>query len=358
MVGRRRQALLAVLVVGGSCLVLGAAGARAAGSGQPVKGERVVGAEEAPPVGPGPGRVFIVDPATGAVQVARFGKPGTLSGNSFRIGYDRARDALYVPSEAGRMTVLNGATLKPEAVFPIIGGARLALVVARRHLVLVLSGQDLAAYDLATHRPLFTLPVGGNAIAVSARGSRVFVGGNMDRSVTEVSLPGGRRVASYPIARSGDLLMADGHLFSADIKSGVLSMLEPRTGKIVTVRTNEVDPHFSYKRIGAAVAGFMQLAAARSGGIVYVAGFSGHILKFSAATGHSLGEVAVDAGPGANKLSGLAVLAGGREGVVTIESRGEAAVVDLRNGKILRLLKDVTSNRWVVALPVAPRHAA
>ena len=49
-----------------------------------------------------------------------------------------------------------------------------------------------------------------------------------------------------------------------------------------------------------------------AGRTVYVAGFSGHILKFSAAPAKYLGEIAVQPAKGANKLSALAIVDGGK----------------------------------------------
>lgn len=92
----------------------------------------------------------------------------------------------------------------------------------------------------------------------------------------------------------------------------------------------------------------MQLAVSPHANYVYAAGFSGHILRFSSRRDAYLGQVAVSAGPGANKLSGLAVLPGGRRGLVTVENRMEAVIVQLDSGKIWKTLPGVASNRWIV----------
>lgn len=170
----------------------------------------------------------------------------------------------------------------------------------------------------------------------------------MDTRVTEIALPTGKIVGTKAIAHSGDLLIAKGKLFSADMKSGVLSVLDLASGRITRIQTSETDPNFSYRTIPAAKAGFMQLAASPTGRIIYAAGFSGHILKFSTTSDKYLGEVAIAASEhGPNKLSGLAIIDHGREALVTIENRHEAAVVNLENGVIIRMFPGITSNRWI-----------
>lgn len=308
----------------------------------------VIGAAASPPAGSGPGRLFAVAPSAGQVRTGRFGKPGTPAGNSFFVGYDAAAGTIYVPSIAGRMTVRNAQSLRPVARFAVIRGARVARVVPRAHLVLVLSARDLAGYSLTTHRAVFTIPVGGNAIAVDAAQDRAFIGGNMDRTITAVGLPSGALLLRYAVAGSGDLAFAHGRVFSADIKTGVLSVLDPVSRQVVAIKTGEVDPHFSYGRIPAATAGFMQLALSPSGNTLYAAGFSGHILTFSTRDDRFLGEISVQAGKGANKLSGLAVVDHGREALVTVENRNETVLASLADGKVLRRFPGVGSNRWVV----------
>lgn len=313
----------------------------------PAAGPVILGAAANPPKGPGPGRLFVVNPAAGTTRSIAFAKPNTLAGNSFFVGYDPATETVFVPSPVGRITAIETQT-HYMASFPVIRGARVARAVPQQHLLLVLSAKNLAAYALSTHKPIFTLAVGGNAIAVNATGTKAYIGGNMDQTISEVDLPSGKINRSYPIVRSGDLQFANGMLFSADIKSGVMTVLDTHTGKIVRIATKEVDSHFSYARIEKATAGFMQLARSPDGQIMYAAGFSGHILKFSTTHPRYLGEVRVNAFSGPEKLSGLAIVDHGREALVTIENHHAAAVVSTQDGKPLHLIKDVASNRWVV----------
>lgn len=312
-------------------------------------GPLVLGAAATPPKGPGPGRVFMVNPASMQARGAHFAKAGTRAGNSFYAGYDAATGRIFVPSPVGRVTVLNAATGQRTGHFAVIRGARLARVVPRRRLLLVLSARYLAAYRLGSHHPVFTLAVGGNAIAVNEDATTVYVGGNRDQAITAVALPQGRITGSYPVAHSGDLLRAGDHLFSADMKTGVMSVIDLASHHVVRIRTPEVDPAFSYRAIPQATAGFMQLARSPDGKRVYAAGFSGHVLTFSVRHPAYLGEIAVQPKPGANKLSGLAIVNGGKDALVTVENRHEAALVRLSDGRILHVFKGVASNRWVVA---------
>jgi hypothetical protein len=110
--------------------------------------------------------------------------------------------------------------------------------------------------------------------------------------------------------------------------------------------TPEVDPAFRYDRIPAATAGFMQLAVSPGGRTVYAAGFSGHVLRFSAHEPAYLGEVKL-AVPSPAKLSGLTLIDGGHQAVVTVENRKEAVRFDLSSGKVLQRFADISSNRWV-----------
>ena len=323
----------------------------AAPSAYAATGGAVLGTAPNPPMGPGPGKLFMVNPGAMTARAASFATAGTVQGNSFFAGYDRATGTVFVPSPAGRVFMLSGTDLRPSGSFPVIGGARLAKALVGRKLLIVLSGKDVAAYKLGSHRPAFTLPVGGNALAVARRSGRLYVGGNADRAITAIDLASGRIVGTYPVARSGDLVLAHGHLFSADILSGVMSVVDLRTGHVTRLKTPEVDPHFSYRAIPAATAGFMQLAKSPAGNFVYAAGFSGHVLKFSAASPRYLGEVAVGAAKGPEKLSGLAVVDHGREAVVTIENHDQTALIRLATGKVLHLFSGVASNRWVVARP-------
>ncbi len=308
----------------------------------------VVGSFPAPPMGKGPGKIAVW-PVGGRPRVVRFGNAGTPSGNSFCIAYDNLNQSMYVPTFAGTTYIVNARTGRAEGRFATISGGRVAAISPDHRWLLVLSGRQLAAYALRSHRRRFLLPVGGNALVFNPSGHDVFVGGNMDKVLTEVGLPSGKIERRFAVHRSGDLAWARGQIFSADIKTGVMSVLNPKTGRIVYIKTGEVDPDFNYSKIPAAKAGFMQLAVSPRANYVYAAGFSGHILRFSSRSDSYLGEVAVPAGPGANKLSGLAVLPGGRRGFVTIENRKETVVVRLSSGKIGQTLPGIASNRWVVA---------
>lgn len=314
----------------------------------PIGMRQLVGAAASPPAGPGPG--VLVDWPVGAPKArdGHFGRPNTPSGNSFFLAFDGAQGTLYVPTVAGKTYVLSARDLEPIGQFSSLPGGRVARIVPGRRMVLILSAKELAAYSTGAREKLFELGVGGNALVVSPDGRRAFIGGNMDSTITEVSLPSGKVVRTFPIARSGDLAWADGKIFSADIKSGVMSVLDPRTGRITRIATPEVDPDFSYPHLAQARAGFMQVAVSPDQRTVYVAGFSGHILSFSTDKPAYLGEVAVSADPaGPNKLSGLAVLDNGREALATVENLHEAVVVKLSDGKILHVLKGAASNRWV-----------
>lgn len=311
-------------------------------------GASAIGVFPAPPVGKGPGKIAFWS-IGGRPRVASFGRAGTPSGNSFYIAYDNLHRKVYIPTFAGTTYVVNARTGHVEGRFATIPGGRVAAISPDHHWLLVLSGKQLAAYALPSHKRRFQLPVGGNALVFDPHGHAVFVGGNMDKTLTEVHLPSGRIVRRFPIHRSGDLVWAHNQIFSADIKTGVMSVLNPKTGRIDHIKTGEVDPNFNYAKIPAAKAGFMQLAVSPNQNYVYAAGFSGHILRFSARRDTYLGRVAVSAGPGANKLSGLAVLPGGKRGLVTVENRMETVVVRLANGKILRTLPKIASNRWLVA---------
>ncbi|HET9122825.1 MAG TPA: hypothetical protein VFN52_04915, partial [Acidiferrobacteraceae bacterium] len=276
-----------------------------ASSGHPQLADQVLGTFPVPPAGPGPGTVALW-PTHGTPKVIRFAPAGTPQGNSFYAGYDPSRQRVYVPTVAGITWVLDardGAVLQH---FPSPKGGRVARVSPDHRWLLVLSGKQLASYALSTYRRAWTLPVGGNALAFTAHGRAVFVGGNMDKDITEVRLPTGHLVRHYPIARSGDLLWAGQQLFSADISSGIVSALNPTTGRIVRIQTPERDPNFSYAHIAAAKAGFMQLAASPHQRTVYIAGFSGHILRISVAGDRFTGDLRVRA-PRPSRLSGIAV---------------------------------------------------
>ena len=308
-----------------------------------------VGAAASPPMGPGPGKLFAVDAAPASDRAGAFAKAGTPAGNSFFAAIDAATHTAFIPSPAGRVALVNTGTLRVTGGFATIPGARVARVLPGPRLLAVLSAKEIAFYRLSGHALVFGLPVGGNALAASADGKTVYVGGNMDSSVTAIDLAARSPVASWPVAHSGDLIRAGTHLFSADMRTGVMSVIDLADNSIVRLKTPEVDPRFSYRKIPAATAGFMQLARSPDGATVYAAGFSGNILKFDAAKPAYLGETRVAAGTGPEKLSGLAVAASGNEALVTIENRDESAIVSLATGKVLRVFPGVSANRWTAA---------
>ncbi len=309
----------------------------------------IVGARPAPPHGAGPGALMAWEPGTENTRKIEFGQAGTPSGNSFYIGYDAEHALLYVPTAAGRTYMFGAHDLSPAGDFESIPGGRVARVSPHSHLLLVASGTQTAAYSTGASPHLqFTADVGGNAIAFEPNGKRAFIGGNRSEQVTEIDTRSGKVTRRFPVARSGDLLWAEGKLYSADMKTGVLSVIDPDSGAVTAIRTEEVDPHFSYSHIGKAEAGFMQMAYAPGDHRVYVAGFSGHILAFSTREPKMIGQVRVAANAhGPNKLSGLAVFADGQEAITTVENIGTAVVVSLADGRILRRLDQVASNRWV-----------
>lgn len=313
-------------------------------------GVQVVGAFSGPPSGPGPGTIVDWTVGQSTARIGSFAPSGTLEGNSFYVGYDIPRHEIFIPTEAGTTVVMKPGTLKPIATFSSLPGGRLARVTPNHQMVLELSSTQIAAYSTrAGYSQRVVDPVGGNAIIVSPNGHDAFVGGNMDSTITEIALPSGRIIRHFSVPRSGDLVWAHGQIFSADIKTGVMTVLNPRTGTITRIPTPEVDPSFSYSDIPGANAGFMQVAVSPGQQYVYAAGFSGHILKFSALNDTYLGEVPMRVNlQGLNQLSGLAVLPGGKTAVVTVENLKETAVVELSSGKILRLLPHVASNRWLV----------
>ncbi|HCA26813.1 MAG TPA: hypothetical protein DEP05_04095 [Betaproteobacteria bacterium] len=282
-----------------------------------------------------------------------FGTPHTPSGNSFYPAYDSLERIAYVPTVAGVTYLLNPRTLRTVGHFNSLSGGRVARVTPNNRMLLVLSGKKLAAYSTGSgHSRLFILPVGGNAIALSPDGRFAFVGGNMSAHLTEIRLPAGRIVHKFPIKRSGDLVWAHGQVFSANMKTGVVSVLNPHTGKIVAIPTPEKDPAFSYRNILGAAAGIMQLAVSPDGLKVYGAGFSGHILVLSARDDAYLGGIPVAANAnGPNRLSGLAVVNHGKDAVTTIENLKETVVIRLSDGNILRVLQNTAANRWVATGP-------
>ena len=324
-----------------------ASASAAASSTHPQPVNLAMGIFPAPPVGGGPGTLAIW-PAHGAPFAARFGPDGTTRGNSFYAGYDADQQRVYIPSVAGVTVVLDARNGKVLQEFSSLSGGRVARVSPDHRSLLVLSGKQLADYALPSYKRRFLVAVGGNALAFTAHGHSVFVGGNMDPQLTEVRLPTGEIKRRYPIRRSGDLVWAGSQIFSADIQSGVLTALNPKTGRIVRIPTKEVDPHFSYARIASAKAGFMQLAAGPHERHIYAAGFSGHILRFSVHGDRADGSIPV-ALSGPKRLSGLIILPGGRTALVTIENRRESVVVELKSGKVLRTAPGIASNRWIAA---------
>ncbi len=315
-------------------------------------GTEVVGAFPTPPTGSGPGTLaawFLHPPTT---QVGYYGQPNTTSGNSFYVGYSAATHSIYVPTAAGTTYTLNSSTLQTTGSFPTIPGGRIVRLVPSQHRLLVLSGTALAAYSLNTHQELFQdSSLGGNALITNPTGQIAYVGGNMDSVITAVDVSTGQVLQTYPVPQVGDMVWAHGQIFAADIKTGVMTALNPLANTTVAMPTPEVDPQFSYSDIPAATAGFMQVTKGPHHNTVYATGFSGHILKFSAVQDKYLGEVAVNANPsstGGNKLSGIAILPGGNQALVTVENLGESVTVDLSNGAITKTTLNLASNRWVV----------
>lgn len=262
---------------------------------------------------------------------------------------DRATGSVFVPTEAGQTTVLSTSSWKVEGSFSSPAGSRVARTTPDGSMVLVESGAEIAAYQAsAPYGMLFSDHIGGNALVIAPNGKDAFVGGNADSVVTELALPSGKVVRTFPVGHSGDMVWAKGSIFSADIANGVMSVIHPRTDQVDRITTPEVDPNFSYKDIAAATAGFMQLAVSPNQKIVYAAGFSGHILRFSTTHDSYLGEVTVTANPATpNKLSGLDVLPGGHLAVVTDENLDDALVVSLQTGHIISKQTNLAANRWV-----------
>jgi hypothetical protein len=308
----------------------------------------VIGVSPAPPLGAGPGRLTVLPLRHGdKPYIVKFGRAGTASGNSFYIA--ERQGIAYVPSVAGYTDVINIHTRKKVQRFHSIAGGRVAVLSKDGDELFVLSGKKLAAYTTKDGAQRYQLDFGGNAMVLNKDGSRLFVGGNMDKSIAMINTDTGLVLRRIPIGHSGDLAWANGKLFSADMKSGVMSVYNPATDKTYKIKTPETDPNFSYHRIPKARAGFMQLAVSPDRQYIYAAGFSGHILRFSTRRPAYLGEVAVTAGKSAaNKLSGLAVLDNGRRAISTIENRHESVIVNLQNGHVIERLPHVASNRWVV----------
>ncbi|HUW38263.1 MAG TPA: WD40 repeat domain-containing protein [Rhodocyclaceae bacterium] len=310
----------------------------------------VIGAFLAPPMGAGPGKLAVLQLPQGKRHDVSFGQAGTPSGNSFYVAVDARTHRVFVPSIAGTTTVADYLDGKIEQQFKSIPGGRVARLSPDRQTVFVLSGKSLAAYSTRDDALRYQASVGGNALAFNKDGSRLYVGGNMSETIAEIDTASGEIERQIPIAHSGDLAWANGLLFSADMKSGVMTAFNPQTNRIVAMPTGEVDPHFAYNKIPAASAGFMQLAVSPRQDRVYAAGFSGHVLHFSTTDPTYLGQVKISAGKsGPNKLSGLAVLPDAAEAITTVENRHESVLIDLRTGKVLKHLPKVASNRWILA---------
>ncbi|HKJ92967.1 MAG TPA: hypothetical protein VJ957_07355 [Longimicrobiales bacterium] len=300
----------------------------------------------------GIGRVdYWLEGADSAAAIG-FGTRDSLSAVSFRVAWDPGRAVIYVPTPAGRTYVVDPVARRATS-FSTIAGGRVAAFALDNDLVLVLSGDSLAGYHAADHRRLFAVGVGGNALVVDRGNDRVFVGGNADSVITQVDLSAGVVARTFPVPRSGDLVLARGRLFSADMKTGVMTSFDPDSGGITHTPTDEVDAAFEYDAIARAKAGFMQLAVSPGGDTVYAAGFSGRILAFDAATGDRAGTIELKgAGPGERplKLSGLAVLPDGHA-FTTAENHDVSFLVDLSSGGITRRFDHVASARWVVLRP-------
>lgn len=309
----------------------------------------VAGAYLAPPMGPGTGRIDAWQVGTAIARDATFGKAKTPAGNSFYVAYDRANGNIYVPSLAARTDILSADSLATQGHFATIVGGRVARITPDNRFLVVVAGKETAGYSLPDHKRVFDVKRGGNAIVFSPDGKHAYMGGNMDARLTEIDIPSGKVVRTFPVPHSGDLAWADNKIFSADMKTGVMSVLYPDSGKVVHIRTPEVDARFNYKTIPKAKAGFMQLAVDAAHHKVYAAGFSGHILSFASDDPRYLGEVAVRVnGAGKpNKLSGLVVVDGGREALTTVENLKMSVIVRLSDGKIVRRLPGTASNRWI-----------
>lgn len=331
-------------------IAIAAPAAQAKSDTRAVTPQVLVGAFPSPPMGAGPGKLTVMHLPDSVAQVVDFGQAGTPTGNSFYVAVDSQNNQIFVPSVASITNVIDLRTDKLVRQFKSIPGGRVAIVSPDHTMVFVLSGQALAAYSTSDDALRYQVPVGGNALAFNTDGSRLYVGGNMNETIADIDSSSGHIVRQIPIAHSGDLAWAHGLLFSADIKSGVMTAYNPETNQTIRMPTGEVDPNFAYNKIPAASAGFMQLAVSPSQDTVYAAGFSGHIMRFSTVEPAYLGQVEVSAGkPGLNKLSGLAVLPNATEAITTIENRNESVVVDLRTGKVLKRMPNIASNRWVLA---------
>lgn len=310
----------------------------------------IVGARPALIKGDGPGELVAWQQDSEETDRVPFGEADTPAGNSFYAAFDPLHQLVYVPTAIGRTDIFAASDLNLIGSMTTIAGGRVAGVSPDGSILIVVSANQTAAYSTATRKRLFRISFGGNAVAFDDRGQYAFVGGNQDQSIKRIDLAQGKIVGEFPVPRSGDLIRVHDRLYSADMKTGVMSVVDLTSGKVTLIRTPEVDPQFDYKHIGAAHKGFMQLAADPRHHRVYAAGFSGNILVFDSASGRYLGEVAVDAGPpgGPDKLSGLAIFDDGEKALVTVENLDTAVVVNLDSKQITRVFPDAGSNRWLV----------
>ena len=312
---------------------------------------QVIGADTAPPVGPGPGKMLVWKPGSSMARAVQFGKADSASGNSFYVAFDQAAQRVFIPTGAGMTYVLNAEDMQPEGAFSSPLHSRVARVSPDGKYLMVMSAKKTVVYTLPEQRQIFSLPQGGNAGVFSQNGKRAFIGGNMRKDIVAIDLKTGKVVKTYKVGHSGDLALADGKVFSADMQNGVMSAIDPVTGDVTQMKTPEVDPEFSYKNIMSAKAGFMQMATDPARHRLYVAGFSGHILRFSTDVPKYLGQVAVTAQPKmANKLSGLTLVDHGKEALTSVENQRLSVLVDLEDGHIVERLPKTSANRWI-AIP-------
>lgn len=312
-------------------------------------GEWILGPRPAPPQGPGPGELVAWPVGTERTQRLRFAEPHSPAGNSFYPALDAVRGRVFVPTAGGRTVVFSAADLSMEGSMTSIEGGRVAGVSPDGSVLVVVSAGQTAGYSPASRERQWLVEGGGSALAFDEDSRFAYVGGNGNHSILRVDLSSGARDGHHPVARSGDLVRIRQHLFSADMKTGVVSVLDLNSGEITAIATPEVDPQFDYRNPYAASAGLMQLAADSQAQRVYAAGLSGNILVFDSDAARYLGAIPVDAGPpgGPDKLSGLALFDQGRKALVTVENLGLAVVVDLETQEIVHTLPDANANRWL-----------
>lgn len=309
----------------------------------------IVGPRPAPAQGNGPGQLAVWVTGSDRVETVAFGEPGTPAGNSFQPGLNTLHQRLYVPTAGGRTVIFDAADLSMVGSMNSIADGRVAAVSPDGNVLVVVSDDRTAAYATSNRERLWQVQGGGNAVAFDEDSRQVYVGGNRSDTIQRISVTTGEPNGHYAVARSGDLVRIHDQLYSADMKTGVVSVVDLSRAEITAIETPEVDPQFDYERVGSATAGLMQLAADPQGHRVYAAGFSGNILVFDSDAARYLGSIAVDAGPpgGPDKLSGLALFDDGRKALVTVENLGLAVVVDLETQQIVRTLPGADSNRWL-----------